>query len=90
MNVLGRRDNCHRAIRTPILERPVLDIQNPSAREIHRGRDGGISNGDDTLSSSEFFKLASFLESDTDIATRCRPLKHDNSIEAFLIGAKGA
>ena len=88
--MLGWRDNCHRAIRSPILERPVLDIQNPSASEIRRRGDGSISNRDDTLSFSKLSKLAGFLESETDIATRCRPLKHDNGIEAYLIGLTAA
>src|SRR4029450_3794044 len=85
--MLSWRDHCPRAIRTPILERPVLDIQNPGTSEIRRRGNGSISNRDDTLSFSKLLKLAGFFEPDTDIATRCRPLKYDNGIEAFLIRA---
>jgi len=37
------------------------------------------------LPSSKLFKLLGFPESDTDIATRCRPLKHDDGLEACII-----
>jgi hypothetical protein len=80
---LGGRDHCHCAVRASILERPVLDIHNPSAVDIHRRSDGGIRDHDDTLSSSKLF-VVGFRESDTDIATRCRPRKYDNGFEAFV------
>src|SRR6476620_4173961 len=79
-HILGGRDHCHRAVRASILERPVLDIQNPSASEILRRGGGSISNRDYTLSSSKLFKVFGFLESDTDIATRSRPLKYDDGV----------
>src|SRR5262245_3813565 len=82
-HILGGRDHCHRAVRASILERPVLDIHNPSAGDIHRRSDGGIRDHDDTLSSSKLF-VVGFRESDTDIATRCRPRKYDNGFEAFV------
>ena len=63
--ILGRRDNRHRSIRTSILERAILDIQDPSASGIHRWRDSSIGDRDDTLA---FSKLAGCPE--TDIATR--------------------
>src|SRR6476646_4021840 len=47
----------------------------------------GVSNRNHALSSSERFKLAGPLESEPDITSRRRPLKYDNGIEAFLIGA---
>jgi len=50
---LGWRDNCHRSIRTPILECPILDIQNPTTSGIHRWGDSSISNPNDALSSSK-------------------------------------
>ena len=55
---LGRRDNCDRSIRTPIRERPVLDIQNSGASDIPLRSDGGICDHDDTLSSSKLFIVA--------------------------------
>ena len=80
-HALSWRDNCHCSIRAPILERPVLDIQNPSASRIHRRGDRSISNRDDTLSCS---KLAPCPEAD--IAARCFPLKHDKSLEGSVSG----
>lgn len=80
-NCLGRRDNGHRSIRSSILERSVLDIQNPAASGIHRRSDSSVRNRHDTLSSS---KLA--LCPDSDVAARCFPLKHDQSLEGSIIG----
>src|SRR5262249_17142635 len=88
-HILGRCDNRHRSIRSTILERPVLDIQNPSASEILRRRGGRISNRDYTLSSSKLFKVFGFLESGTDIATRSRPLKYYNGVE-IIVGSVAA
>jgi hypothetical protein len=82
-NHLGRRDYCYRSIRTSIRQRSSLDIQNPSASDIPRRGDGGIRDHNDTLSSSKRF-IVGFRESETDIATRCRPRKYDNGFEAFL------
>jgi hypothetical protein len=64
---LGRRDNCDRSVRTPILERPVLDIQNPGASDLPLRGDGGIRDHNDTLSSSKLMILG-IRESETDIA----------------------
>jgi hypothetical protein len=83
--VLGRRDHRCRSIRSSILERPILDKQDPSPSDIRRWGDGSISNCDDPLSFTKPPKLVGPLEPDTDIAARCRPLKHDNGIEAHLI-----
>src|SRR5215475_4765876 len=88
-HILGRCDNRHRSIRSTILERPVLDIQNPSASEILRRRGGSISNRDDTPSSSKLFEVFGFFESDADIATRSRPLKYDNGVE-IIVGSIAA
>src|SRR5262244_3299094 len=88
-HILGRCDNRHRSIRSTILERPVLDKQNPSASEILRRRGGSISNRDDTPSSSKLFKVFGFFESDADIATRSRPLKYDNGVE-IIVGSIAA
>src|SRR5262249_39183454 len=78
-DILSRRDNCHCPIRAPILERPVLDIQNPTTSGIDRWSDRSIGNRDDTLSSS---KLAGCPESD--VPARCSPLKNDDSLEARI------
>src|SRR5262249_11603497 len=88
-HILGRCDNRHRSIRSTILERPVLDIQNPSASEILRRGGGSVSDRDYTLSSSKRFKVFGFLESDTDIATRSRPLKSDDGVE-IIVGSVAA
>jgi hypothetical protein len=80
---LGRRDNCARSIRTPIRERPVLDIQNSGARDFPLRGDGGICDHDDTLSSSELF-IVRFRKSETDIAAGCRPREYDNGFKAFV------
>jgi hypothetical protein len=80
---LGRRDNCDRSIRTPILERPILDKQNPGASDIPRRGDGGIRNHDDTLSSSKLF-IVGFRESETNIAARCGPREYDDGFKAFV------
>src|SRR5262249_16837861 len=87
-HILGRCDNRHRSIRSTILERPVLDIQNPSASEILRRGGRSISDRDYTLSSSKLFKVFGFLESDTDIATRSRPLKYDDGVKSSLAGLR--
>jgi hypothetical protein len=83
--ILSRRDNGCRSIRTLIFERPVRELQkNPAASEIcHRGN-GSLRNRHYTLTTSKLSKLAGFLEPATDIAACCRPLKHDNGIEAYL------
>src|SRR5262245_3282818 len=66
-HILGRCDNRHRSPRSTILERPVLDIPNPSASEILRRRGGSLSNRDDTPSTSNLFEVFGFFESDADI-----------------------
>ncbi|HSF58809.1 MAG TPA: hypothetical protein VLD83_12120 [Candidatus Binatia bacterium] len=67
---------------------PILDIQHPSTSELlGRGRgDRDISNHNDTLSSAKLFKVFGFLESETHIAARFRPLKYDDSLEGSIIG----
>jgi len=80
-DILSWRDNCHCSIRTPILERSVLDIQNPAASGIARWGDRSVSNRNYTLPSS---KLAGCPESD--VAARCEPLKNDNRFEFAIFG----
>jgi len=73
-------DSCYRSIRSSILERTALDIQYPTARGIYRRNDRSISNRDYALSCS---KLAG--DPETDVATGCPPLKHDDGLEASIM-----
>ena len=65
------------------LSAPSSTYKIPAPGEIHRRGDGSISDHDDTLSLLQTFHSPWLPESDADIAARCRPLKHDDGLEAL-------
>src|SRR5215217_3993959 len=80
MGASGWRDCRHRSIGAAILECPIVDIQDAAATRIDRWGDGGVSDGNDTLTRAE---LAARPEAK--VPPSPPPLEHHDGFEAGIV-----